>query len=209
MYLSVIFANLRKNIYLCSWLINLTFMAKKKPDNKRTSLDDLAMQEFFKKVEEVQRESRASDIGVVDDMYRYTGEEETQQANNEEVSQQSAAPAPEGEATGDGKPAGEPVPEPPQGGPGGGDSGGRQAGRKRSVRPPKASASEETMQRINLIGPDVPRLKMILYLVKLSNRKGSNARIILDYMEQVLRKENPELVRMVDALMGSRAEEKK
>lgn len=163
-------------------------------------MDDLAMQQFFEKLDDVERESRASDIGVVDDMYRYTGEEEQQQ---------TAAPAPEGEATGNGKPAGEPVPEPPQGGPGGGASGGRPAGRKRSVRMPAAAASEGSVSRLNLIGPDVPRIKMFLYIIKLSNRKGSNAKIILDCMEQVLRKDNPNIIKMVDALMGSQEDGKK
>ena len=113
-------------------------MAKKKNNGKPSSLDDIALQKFFEQIDEVQRESRASDIGVVDDMYRYTGEEEAQQTAGEEAQNQVAAPAPEGEATGDGKPAGEPVPEGeatgdgkpagkpvpehPQGGPGGGDN---------------------------------------------------------------------------------------
>ena len=221
MHLSVIFAFVKKNIYLCSKLINLPYMAKKKNDGKPSTLDEIALQKFFAQIDEVQRESRASDIGVVDDMYRYTGEEETNQTNNEEVPQQAASPASEGEtqqqaavpvsegkATGDGKPAGEPVPEPPKGGPGGGASGGRPAGRKRSARMPQVAASEGSVHRLNLIGADVPRIKMLLYMLKMKGVRGSNAKIVLDYLERGVRKDHPDLVKIVDTLMGSPGEAK-
>ena len=197
MHLSAIFVFLRKNNYLCSKLINLLSMAKKNEGKKPSSLDDLALQEFFKKVDDVERESRESDIGVVDDMYRYNGENE-----------QQPAAAPEGEATGDGKPAGEPVPEPPQGGPGGEASGGRPSGRRHSARMPKVAASEDAAPRLNLIGADVPRIKLLLYMLKMKNVKGSNAKIILDYLERGVRKDYPDLVKMVDTLMGSQGEAK-
>lgn len=166
-------------------------MAKKNQSAGTDPMNDLALKKFFEQVDEVQQESRASDIGVVEDMYRYKG------------NPGDGAPAsPAGEATGDGGPAGGPVPEPPKGGPGDGATGGRQAGRHRSVRQPQAP-SEGAVQRLGLIGDAVPRIRMFLYVLKMTNRKGSNAAILLEYLERGVRKDFPELAGMVDALMAS------
>lgn len=165
-------------------------MAKKNQDNKRTSIDSLAMQQFFEKLDEVERESRASDIGVVDDMYRYTGEEEPQQ--------QAATPAPEGVETGNEAPAEGTVPEPPKGGPEGEASGSRPLGRRRSVRMPQVTASDGAAPRLNLTGADVPRIKRLLAIAKLTNGKGSNAKIILYYLERGINNDYPELMKAAE-----------
>jgi len=57
--------------------------------------------------------------------------------------------------------------------------------------------------RLNLIGRDVLRMKVLLSLMKASGKRGTNSSILMEYLERGARKDFPELVKVLDSLTGS------
>ncbi len=159
-------------------------MAKKsqKPVNPE---DDPVVQQYLRTLKEMEEHEGEDDIGVVPNMY---------------IAAERAAAERAAGTEGGGDPSGGRSAVPPAGGRGGAADGGRPAGR-RSVG--RGSADGAVPVRLNLIGRDVLRMKVLLSLMKASGKRGTNSSILMEYLERGARKDFPELVKVLDSLTGS------